>query len=132
MKRHTELLLDKAKHAIQAAEVLRDADQIDFAAGRLYYAMLYVAEALLYERGLVFRKHSAVHAAYGKEFAKTELLDPKYHRWLLNAFDARVQGDYHVTTWLTRQDVEAGLRRAEEFLGAAREFLASAPGEAEG
>ncbi|MFW6012282.1 MAG: hypothetical protein ACOC92_01060 [bacterium] len=39
MKRHTELLLDKAKHAIQAAEVLRDADQIDLAAGRLYYAM---------------------------------------------------------------------------------------------
>ncbi len=59
-----------------------DADEPDFAAGRAYYAMFYVAEALLFGRGFVFTKHSAVGAAYGKEFAKTGLLDPKYHRFI--------------------------------------------------
>jgi len=123
MKEHTKLLFEKADHAIRSARILRQSDEIEFAAGRLYYAMLYVAEALLYERDLAFRKHSAVHAAFGREFAKTGLLDPKFHRWLLTAFDLRVQGDYQVTPHLTDEDVDVGLQRATEFLAAARAFL---------
>ena len=45
---------------------------------------------------MAFSKHSAVQAAYGKEFAKTGLLDPKYHRWFLKAFEDRLQTDYGV------------------------------------
>jgi len=59
MKAETERLLDKAEHAIRAAEILLDADEKDFAAGRAYYAVLYVAEALLVEQGKRFRKHAA-------------------------------------------------------------------------
>src|SRR5215217_6184547 len=118
MKEHTSLLLDKAERALRAARVLLGADETEFAAGRAYYAMLYVAEALLYERGLVLRKHSAVHAAFGKEFAKTGLLDPKFHRWLLTAFDARLQGDYLVAPQGMGRDVETGLEQAQEFLAA--------------
>lgn len=80
MKEHTQLLLDKAERAIHAAQVLLDAGETEFAAGRVYYSMLYVSEALLYERGLVLRKHAAVHAAFGREFAKQGLMDPKFHR----------------------------------------------------
>ena len=94
MKDTTRQLLDKAEHAIRAGQILLDSDEADFAAGRAYYAMRYVAEALLYERGMAFRKHTAVHAAYGKEFAATGLLDPKFHRWLMTASDLRLQGDY--------------------------------------
>ena len=66
----------------------------DSAAGRVYYAMFYIAEALLYDQDLEFSKHSAVHAAYGKHFAKTGVLEPKFHRWLLDAFNTRIQTDY--------------------------------------
>lgn len=123
MKEHTRLLLDKSEHALKAARVLLDAEESEFAAGRVYYAMLYVAEGLLYERGLAFRKHSAIHAAYGREFAKTGLLDPKYHRWLLTAFDVRIQGDYQVSPQVSGEDVESGMDQAREFLTAARSFL---------
>ena len=65
MKMETRKLLDKASRAIRAAEnLLRDGD-VDFAAGRAYYAMFYVAEGLLYEKDLRYRKHSAVHAVLG-------------------------------------------------------------------
>ena len=66
----------------------------DIAAGRAYYAMFYVAEALLNEKGFQFGKHSNVLSAYGQHFAKTKVLDPKYHRWLITAFDQRQVGDY--------------------------------------
>jgi uncharacterized protein (UPF0332 family) len=124
MKETTEELLDKADRAIEAARVLLDSTGPEFAAGRAYYAMFYVAEALLHERGQRFSKHSAVHAAFGKTFAKPALLDPKYHRWLLDAFDLRLQDDYEVLGVVNEELVEEMLEQARGFLDAARRFLA--------
>ena len=112
MNEETGKLLTKAESAIRAAQILLDHEEVPFAAGRAYYAMFYVAEALLHERGLRFKKHSGVHAAYGKEFAKTSLLDPKYHGWLLRAFDQRIAGDYQVETNLTADEVAVALEWA--------------------
>ncbi len=123
MKTETERLLDKAEHAIRAAEILLDADEKDFAVGRACYAMFYIAEALLVEHGRRFRKHSAVHAAFGEQFAKTELLDPKYHRWLLDAFDRRIVSDYDTTGELSPHEVRETINRAAEFPGQAKRFL---------
>ena len=123
MKAETERLLDKAGHAIRAAEILLDADEGDFAAGRAYYAMFYVAEALLVERGRRFREHSAVHAAFGKQFAKAGLLEPKFHRWLLDAFDRRIVSDYETTGDLSPHEVRETINRAKEFLTQANRFL---------
>lgn len=123
MKETTQRLLEKAERAIRTGDILLEADEAEFAAGRVYYAMRYVAEALLYERGMAFRKHTAVQAAFGKEFAKTGVLDAKFHRWLLTASDLRLQGDYQALVHVTEEDVETGLRQAREFLAAARELL---------
>lgn len=85
--------------------------------------MFYIAEALLHERGQRFSKHSAVHAAFGRIFAKSGLLDPKYHRWLLNAFDLRIQDDYDVLGVVDEELVQEMLGQAREYLAAARGFL---------
>ena len=127
MKVGTRQLLEKAERAIQAAEVLLSALGAEFAAGRAYYAMFYVAEALLHERGQMFSKHAALHAAYGKEFAKSGLLDPKFHRWLLDAFDVRIQEDYDAVTLVSGERVEEMLEQARTFLAAAQEFLSGNP-----
>jgi len=123
MKEGTRKLLDKAERAIRAAQTLLDAADAEFAAGRTYYAMFYVAEALLYERNLQFSKHSAVHAAYGKEFAKTDLLNPQFHRWLLEAFNTRLQMDYGFDGIVSEEEVAAMVEQARSFLVAAHEFL---------
>lgn len=123
MKAEARRLLDKAEHAIRAAEILLDADEKDFAAGRAYYAMFYVAEALLVEQGKRFRKHSAVHAAFGKQFTKTELLEPQYHRWLLDAFDRRIVSDYETTGELSPHEVKETINHAKEMLTQAHSFL---------
>lgn len=123
MKEETPKLLDKAVHAIRAAETLLRADEVDFAIGRAYYAMFYVAEALLNEKDLRFRKHGQVQAAFGEHFAKTRVLDPKFHRWLIDAFDQRILGDYGVDATALPEDVERILEQAREFLQEARRYL---------
>lgn len=123
MKEQTRKLLDKAARAVHAAKTLLDEGDVDFAAGRAYYSMFYVVEALLNEKGLRFRKHGGVHAAFGDHFIKTGLLDSKFHRWLLDAFDKRVQGDYGVEAAITQEDVEQLIAQADEFLKEARRHL---------
>ncbi|MEM7587934.1 MAG: HEPN domain-containing protein [Acidobacteriota bacterium] len=123
MKDGTRNLLAKADRAVLAAQALLETVGPEFAAGRAYYAMFYVAEALLHEQGLQFSKHSAVHAAFGREFAKTGRLDYKFHRWLINAFDARLQDDYGSEVVLTEERVLEILGQAREFLESARQFV---------
>lgn len=125
MKAGTRHLLEKAERAIQAADVLLAETGAEFAAGRAYYAMFYTAEALLHEQGQEYSKHGALHAAYGKEFAKSGLLDPKFHRWLIDAFDVRLQEDYDAETVVSSEQVEEMLEQARTFLAAAREFLSN-------
>jgi len=119
-------LLDKAKRSIKTAgKILKDGE-VDFAGSRAYYAMFYVAEALLLERGLAFSSHSAIIANYGKEFAKTKLLNPKFHNYLIKSQDRRNIGDYAIGSHLTDEEVQEMLAWAKEFVKAAKDYLKQA------
>jgi uncharacterized protein (UPF0332 family) len=78
--------------------------------------MFYVAGALLHEKGIRARSHSGIRALFGQHFAKPGLMDSKYHRWLLGAFDRRPEGDYGFTVAITQEDLEAMIGQAREFL----------------
>ena len=123
MKRKTDQLVAKAQDAIEAAELLLRGHKNSFAASRAYYAMFYLAEALLYEKGLGFRKHSGVHAAFGERFAKTGEFDVRFHRYLLEAFESRLEADYGVDIVLGADAVNDLIQRAKEFLAATRLYL---------
>lgn len=123
MKEYTRKLLDKAIDTIEGAELLLEHGKVDMAAGRAYYALFYIAEALLNEKDLQFSQHGDVIGAYGKEFAKTKLLDPKFHRWLIKGFDTRLIGDYHVDTHIEESVIADMINHAREFLEAAQKYL---------
>lgn len=123
MKDEVGLLIDKSRRAAAAARrLLADGTSV-FPPGRAYYAMFYAAEALLLQEGQQFRKHSGVQAAFGQHFARTGLLAPELHRWLLEAFSKRLNGDYGVSIELTTEEVEETIGKAERFLDAAKEYL---------
>jgi uncharacterized protein (UPF0332 family) len=116
--------LSKARESLEAAEMLLNANHPEFAVSRAYYAMFYVAEGLLYTKGLSFASHSAVAAAFGKEFAKTGLLDRKLHRYLIDAQDERTQGDYRIGSSITVERANEVIGWAADFLTAAQAYLA--------
>jgi len=123
MKEASAKFMEKAARSVAAADRLTQSGDAEFAVGRAYYAMFYVAQALLNEKGLRFRKHGGVHGAFGEHFAKTGLLDQKYHRWLLEAFSKRVTGDYGVDTDLNSDDARIVIDQAQDLLQAAKEIL---------
>lgn len=124
MKEGSRHLLNKAGRAIEASETLLENGYPEFATGRAYYAMFYIAEALLNEKELRFSKHGGVHGAFGEHYVKTGLFDGKYHRWLLDAFDRRIEGDYAEEVVVLDQDAEELIAQAKEFLQETERFLA--------
>lgn len=115
--------LHKAERAIQSAiNVLEDGD-LDFAASRAYYAMFYVVEALLEEKGLKFSKHGGVHGAFAQHFVKTGAFDAKYHHWLVSSFNQRALGDYGLVPEFSEKDVQETIEQARDFLNTAKNYL---------
>jgi uncharacterized protein (UPF0332 family) len=113
----------KADRALRTARVAPAEGDSEAAVNRAYYAMFYVASALRSRQERQFRKHSAVHAAFGEHFAKPGVIDAKYHRWLLDTFDLRTVGDYGVDATLTADDGATAIEHGADFLSAARLLL---------
>lgn len=119
-------LLERARLSQKAAANLLRDDFASFAASRAYYSMFYIAQALLLSKGLSFSSHSAVIAAYGKEFAKTELLNPEFHRLLMEAQDRRNIGDYGMIGAVEESEAQEIINWSKKFLKAAEKYFMQA------
>jgi uncharacterized protein (UPF0332 family) len=123
MKPDIQLLIDKAKDSLGAAKSLVRDGYYDFAASRAYYAMFYIAEAMLMQLGHSYSRHSAVISAFGREYAKTGIMDSKYHRWLIDAQDFRNIGDYGIDDHISEDDANSVCDWASEFIEQSEGFL---------
>lgn len=116
-------LVQKATESLAAATLLLDEGFYDFAVSRTYYAMFYIAEAFLVGEGLDFSSHAAVIAAFGRYFAKTKRVPSEFHRYLIQAQDSRLIGDYDPSSQLTEASAIEHLERARAFLALAHDQL---------
>jgi uncharacterized protein (UPF0332 family) len=89
MNEEIEALLKKADESIKAAKLLSDNGLFGFAVSRAHYAMFYIVSAVLLTKGLSFSKHTALVAAFGQHFVKTNIFEHKFHRYLVEAFEQR-------------------------------------------
>jgi uncharacterized protein (UPF0332 family) len=127
MMEEQEALLRKALESVRAAKLLLENSLPDFAASRAYYAMFYVASAMLIGTGERFSKHSAAISAFGRCFVKSGQVDARFHRYLIDAQDNRIIGDYSSTQTLTDAQATELISQAEEFLALADNLLGSPP-----
>jgi uncharacterized protein (UPF0332 family) len=116
-------LIAKARDSVRGAELLARDGLYDFAVSRAYYTMLYCAEAMLLGEELRFSSHGAVISSFGQHFAKTDLVPRKFHHYLIDAQDSRVQGDYDIHSSQTTDDAALAINRAYEFIALAEGFL---------
>jgi uncharacterized protein (UPF0332 family) len=123
-------LLARARESLEAARELHDSGHFGYAASRAYYTMFYVAQALLLGKGLAFSKHAAVHAAFGKHFAKARLVPPDVHQHLIHAMGVRHAGDYGPSGSVGREDSQEQIARAQRFLDVGESLMSSPPEQA--
>lgn len=116
-------LINKAKESMDASKELLQGGHPDFSASRSYYAMFYEVQALLLTKNMAFSKHSAVIAAFGREFIKNGLLPATLHRYISEAFDIRHAGDYGPVGSVREEIASILMNQAKEFVEAIEEYL---------
>lgn len=124
MKESTRQLISNAEETLQAAEILFKEEYLRDAVNRAYYGVFYVAEALLNEKDLRFKKHGSVHGSFSQHFVKTGIFDSKYHKLLTMSFSQRLLGDYDEVTRFTPEEVLQILEQAADFMIKAKDYLA--------
>jgi uncharacterized protein (UPF0332 family) len=109
--------LKRANNALNASEALVSEELFDDAISRAYYAMFYAAKALLIRDGVTTgSKHSAVVSAFGREYAKSGKVDPRYHQMLIEDFEWRQKADYDVFWHADRETAQGRVDDAREFI----------------
>ena len=78
--------------------------------------MFYIASALLEGENMTFSKHAAVVSAFGKYFVQTKRVFVDSHRWLIEAQELRLTGDYGESGEITQEQAEQQIERAQKFI----------------
>ena len=108
--------LRKAEESLESARSELEAGRLSFAVNRLYYVLFYLVTAALSARGKKLGKHSAVRAAFHKEFVRTGEVDKPYGRLYDELFHTRHQADYLPLTEFDETIVRQQLQDVERFL----------------
>lgn len=83
----------------------------------------HAANAVLLSKDLEFSKHSAVIASFGRDFVRPRLVDPKYHKIFIDAFEARQTAEYDIFKVVTRQFADKIFGEAQDFVAMADSYL---------
>lgn len=118
-----EALVTKARRSLAVAQRLVEQGEYDFGVSRAYYAMFYLATAMLASRRKAFSKHSGVIAGFGQQFVVTGQFLPEHHAALQEAFELRGVADYRAEPTITEADARALLDRATRFVSDAEAWL---------
>jgi uncharacterized protein (UPF0332 family) len=122
-EREVRELASKAERSLVAARRLPDAGDYDFAVSRAYYAMFYVARALLLTRNVRRSKHSGVLAAFASEFVRSGELPAELFALLRDGFEDRSESDYGLVV-ISEDQARVGVEGAHRFVRTLVERLA--------
>jgi len=116
-------LIEKAERSLEAAKVLLDRGDYDFAVSRAYYAMFYCAKAMLLSKGITTKKHSSTISLFCEKFVKSGEFSEELASYLIDAFRKRQIGDYDVFVMPTKDEAEDLINKAESFVEEVKNWL---------
>ena len=115
--------IDKAEKFLNTAEHALDIGDNDSCVSRCYYAMFFMAEAVLLSRGLSASSHKGVISLFGAQFVKAGIFDRDLGKALNDAYDKRLVGDYGVGLAITDVETREMLKKAVNFVQKLRGYL---------
>jgi uncharacterized protein (UPF0332 family) len=108
--------VDRAREAIDEAELLFEAGHLHTYVNRLYYACFYAMSALLLTRGFATSKHTNVRALLHREFIRAGIIPLEYGQLFDLLFNNRQKGDYSDLVVFRAEQVREWLEQAREFV----------------
>jgi uncharacterized protein (UPF0332 family) len=123
MKEEINDLTEKTGKFLVTAQQALNCGDFDSCASRCYYAMFFMAEAVLLTKNLTASSHKGVISLFGEHFVKTKVLERNLGKALRDAYDKRLVGDYGVGFLVTEQQARDLLKTAKDFIGKLKDYL---------
>ena len=121
--KEVESLAARSERYLKSAKLLIKDKDYESATSRAYYAMFFVAEALLLVKGLSFSSHKAVLSAFGEHFVKTGIFKKDFSKALTRAFEKRQLSDYAFKFVISDKEAREILKEAGHFVTEVTEYL---------
>lgn len=110
------LYLKKADEYLSSAKLLVQTEYLNGAITDSYYTFFWIVRGLLYEKGIVTKRHSGLRDMFGLHFIKTGELPLQYRQDLDLLFDRRQLIDYDVDGEFPIEEISLCISKAENFL----------------
>lgn len=117
------LLTEKAELFLRTAQKALEVSDYDSCASRSYYAMFFMAEAVLLTRGLAASSHKGVITLFGQHFARTGAVERWTGRALNEAYDKRLLGDYGIGFMIAAEEARKLVQTATDFVRQLKGYL---------
>lgn len=108
--------IEKAEKTIKEAKDCASMGHWTLAANRLYYALFYIANALLVDKGMFAKTHAGMIAKINEHFIRTGILTKEEGRTISILQNMRNTGDYDDCFDWTKEDVEPFFKKTQDLI----------------
>ncbi|MGQ4876377.1 MAG: HEPN domain-containing protein [Promethearchaeia archaeon] len=115
--------IEKADKFLTTAEHALNIGDYDSCVSRCYYAMFFMAEAVLLTKNLSGTSHKGVISLFREHFIKTWIFNKKIGRALNDAYDKRLLGDYGIGFTINKNEAKDLLDIAKNFIQKLKNYL---------
>jgi len=115
--------IEKAEKFLSTAEYALNIGDNDSCVSRSYYAMFYMAEAVLLTKSLSASSHKSLISLFGEHFVKTGIFERSLGKAINDAYDKRIVGDYGVGITITKEETKDLLEIAKSFVQKLKNYL---------
>lgn len=115
--------IQKAEKALVEAMDNANLEHWNLVANRLYYAVFYMASALLIDKGFTAKSHNGVFCILGQEFIRKDLLNREDAKLASRLQNMRQSGDYDDMFDWTEEDVLPLFDKTKELIQKMKELI---------
>ena len=106
----------RARKALQAAELLQQNGLVEDAISRAYYATLHAAKAALLVHDVIATSHAAVRRLFGQVLVMAEGVEREWAQLLARGYDQRGAAEYNVDFAVDEEAADRLVRDAQRFV----------------
>ena len=125
MRELTKYRLSVSFEQLQDSKSLLDNNSYKGSLNRSYYSIFTAIRALLAEKEIDYKKHSAVISHFRLNYIKTGVFESKFSDYVGSVFEIRNNSDYADFFIASREDAENQYSNAVEFYEAVKSYLES-------
>jgi len=118
-----EGLIKRSKRYLRSAKLLLKDEDFASPISRSYYAMFYLAEALLLSKNRSYSSHKAVISGFGQHFVKAAIFKKEFSKMPHQAFEKRQRAEYDYDFAASKGEAELILSQVQKFLKQTQQYL---------